>query len=495
MTKKERREAIKAAKRAEKEAKAAEVKTTVEQPKQEKKETVEKPAEVKNQAVTEKKPAEKPVEKKEDPKPAAPKKDAPKDKPKEKKEKIPTIIPEDASSKEIERAKTLVGAIPTSTKNTNSSFDAKAMLLYSMTERYGKNEELQKNYPELYNDLSRSMDVITLLALVDLRQEMIERNDSGQLKLNVNADQILPLQNMAALLGIELAPAKALPGNDGQMQIDFKESKVPEELAKDAGKTVVEKPELDPKKIKNADDVKKALDYLLCSEKDTATALVNTVEWYRTMRMINEEDANKKLAMDEKTVEEWINEILSIANPTSLLRGLGRAVYLYTSQTNSPIFAHAILHNHISKAGWSEEQIASALKALIQENVRMKLKEDENAKPQDDKALKAIISSLGTEYIEKLFNDANINLDEVAEDKKNEMENAKRDAKKILGVVRTNYFAKDHNPTTDELRMCIGQIINLYRDPANRLAEYCQNYIISPKEGEYPEKSEGEKKN
>lgn len=495
MTKKERREAIKAAKRAEKEAKAAETKTTVEnttveQPKDEKKKPAEKPAEVKNQQATEKKTEEK----KEDPKPA-PKKDAPKDKPKEKKDKIPTIIPEDAGEKTLDRAKSLTGQIPTSPNRGGSSFDAKAMLLHSMTTRYYNNEELQKNYPELYNDLNRSMDVITLLAMVDLRQEMIERNASGQLMLKINADQILPLQSMAALLGIELAPAKALPGNDGQMQIDFKESKIPEELTKDAGKNTEEKPELDPKKIQSAEDVKKALEYLLRSDNNTATALVNAVEWYRTMRMTNEEDANKKLAMDDKTVEEWINEIISITNPTSLLRGLGRAVYLYDSQLGSPIFSHSLLHHHISKVGWSEEQIASAHKALIQENVRMKLKEDENAKPQDDKALKAVIGSLGTEYIEKLFNDANINIDEVAEDKKTEMENAKKDAKKILGVIRTNYFEKDHVPTTDELRMCVGQIINLYRDPANRLAEYCQNYITSPKEGEYPEKASGEKKN
>lgn len=491
MTKEERRAAIKAAKKAEKEAKAAEAKAKVEQPKEEKKETVEKPTEVKNQPAA----AQEPKEKKEDPKPTAPKKDTPKDKPKEKKDKIPTIIPEEADEKEVERAKALTGSIPTNKKNHGSSFDAKAMLLNSMTARYYNNEELQKNYPELYNDLNRSMDVITLLALVDLRQEVIERNASKQLMLTVNADQILPLQNMAALLGIELAPAKALPGNDGQMQIDFKEAKVPEELAKDAGKAVEEKPELDPNKIQSADDVKNALEYLLRSGKDTATALVNTVEWYRTMRMTKEEDANKKLAMDDKTVEEWINEILSIVNPTSLLRGLGRAVYLYDSQLGSPIFSHALLHHYISKVGWSEEQVASAHKALIQENVRMKLKEDENTKPQDDKALHAVIGSLGTEYIEKLFNDANINVDEVAEDKKTEMENLKRDAKKILGTVRTNYFAKDHNPTIDELRMCVGQIINLYRDPADRLAEYCQSHIISPKEGEYPEKASGEKKN
>ena len=49
------------------------------------------------------------------------------------------------------------------------------------------------------------------------------------------------------------------------------------------------------------------------------------------------------------------------------------------------------------------------------------------------------------------------------------------------------------------MRMVVGQIINLYRNPADRLAEYCQGDLIAPKEDEYPkneEKSEGtEKKN
>ena len=476
MTKKERREAIKAAKKAAKQEKT-------EQPK-----TETKPAENTT-------PVEKPAEVTNKEKNVAPKKDAPKDKPKEKKEKIPTFIPEEVKDKEMEHAKTLAKSIPVATsKGNNSSFDAKAMLLHSMTTRYHNNEDLHKNYPELFNDLNRSMDVITLLALVDLRQEIVERNASKQLLLTVSADQVLPLQNMASLLGIELSPTKALPNKEDQLQIDFKEAKVPEELTKDAGKPVDEKPELDPKKVKTADEVKAALEYLLRSHKDTATALVNTVEWYRTMRMTNEEDANKKLAMDEKTVEEWINEILSIANPTSLMCGLGRAIYLYNSQLGSPIFSHAILHHHISKAGWSEDQIASAHKALIQENVRMKLKSDKNIKPEEDKGLKAVLGTLGSEYIDKLFNDANVDLSTVAEDKKNEMENAKKDAKKILGVVRTNYFDKEHVPTTDEMRMCVGQIINLYRDPADRLAEYCQNSIVTPKEGEYPEKAKTEEK-
>ena len=59
----------------------------------------------------------------------------------------------------------------------------------------------------------------------------------------------------------------------------------------------------------------------------------------------------------------------------------------------------------------------------------------------------------------------------------------------VLGSVKTNFFSKDESPTPDELRLKVGQIINLYRDPASRLAAYCQSSITSPVEKEYPEKS------
>ena len=149
----------------------------------------------------------------------------------------------------------------------------------------------------------------------------------------------------------------------------------------------------------------------------------------------------------------------------------------------------------MSKAGWSEEQIASTLKALIRENFRYKLKDDNKLKPTEDKALNAIVGNLGAEYIDKIFADYNISNETIAgaeESKKSELENNRLTARKVLGILRTNYFPKEHKPTDAELRMVVGQIINLYRNPADRLAEYCGESISSPKEEEFPA---SEKKN
>ena len=433
------------------------------------------------------------------------KKDAPKspDKPKKKEEKIPTIIPEDATGKNspekkaVERAANLITGIPTAgipIGSRESSVDGKAMLAFVMQQRYANNEELKKQYPELYADIN---DVVTLLALVDVRQDLFDRGERGELQLQIAADQVLPLQSMAEMLGIKLAPAKALPGNDGQMSINFSESEVPTELAN--SKPKVEIPELDPNKIANDEELKTALNYLISKEKNVAENIVNTVEWYRVYRGLKETDEDKKLALDEKTVTDWINEIFSIIQPTAILRGLGRAVYLYTSQTGSPCMAHSIMHTHMSKAGWSEEQVAEALRALIGENFRYKLKDDPEAKPEEDKAINAITGLLGNDYIDKLFADYTIT-DGVEDSKKTELEAAREVARKVLGSIRTNYFDKQkETPTLDKMRMVVGQIINLYRDPADRLAEYCQGDLIAPKEDEYPKKeeqSEGtEKKN
>lgn len=431
---------------------------------------------------------------------------------KQKKDKTPTIIPEEVTEdkskvspeeKALKRATSLVSGITGAgipVGSTASSVDGKAMLAFVMQQRYANNEELAKRYPEVYADINRTIDVVSLLALVDIRQDLFNRGERGELQLMIDANQLMPLQGMAEMLGIKLAPAKALPGSDdGQLAIDFNKSEIPEELAKDAGKTVTKVPELDPNKITTDEEIDEALTYLINKERNVATNIVNTVEWYRTLRGLKETNADKKLALDEMTVGDWMNEIFSRINPVSLLKGLGSSVYVYTSQTGSPCMAHSVLHNHLTKAGWSEEQVAETVRALINENFRLKQKDNKELTPESDKAISAIISNLGEEYIDKLFADWGINLEGVEESKKNQLENDRKIARMVLGSIKTNFFSKDESPTPDELRLKVGQIINLYRDPASRLAAYCQSSITSPVEKEYPEKKEekpaDEKKN
>lgn len=504
-SKAERRAALKAAKAAAKaEAKKKEAEAiTPTTSKEESKKVENKKEETKPQVTNQEKKEEAPKPTTASEKPAEQSTQKPQKKTK-KEEKIPTVIPEEATGERngtknaLNRAATLVNGIGGAgipIGSVESSVDGKAMLAYVMQQRYANNSELQKQYPELYADINRSIDVVTLLALVDLRQDLFNRGERGELQLQIAADQVLPLQSMADLLGIKLAPAKALPGaTDGQMTINFSESQIPEELKENKSK-VDKTPELDPNKITTEEEIKEALDYLIKKDKNVAEAIVNTVEWYRVLRGLKEENAEKKLELDERSVTDWINEIFSIIQPTAILRGLGQAVYLYTSQTGSPCMAHAIMHNHMSKVGWSEEQIAEALRALIGENFRYKQKDNPKIEAKDDKALKAVTGMLGNEYITKLFNDFNIKTEGVEDNKKVELEAARENARKVLGTIRTNYFDKQKEaPTLDKMRMVVGQIINLYRDPADRLVEYCQSEVIAPTEEEYPKHKKEEPK-
>lgn len=487
MSKAERKAALKAAKAAAK-AEAKENNKNSQQVKE-----AEKSAETKETKKEQKGETKEQKEQKKEQKPSTQK---------QKKDKTPTIIPEEVTEdkpkvspeeKALKRATSLVGGITGAgipVGSTASSVDGKAMLAFVMQQRYANNEELAKRYPEVYADINRTIDVVNLLALVDIRQDLFNRGERGELQLMIDANQLMPLQGMAEMLGIKLAPAKALPGgNDGQLAIDFNKSEVPEELAKDAGKTVTKVPELDPNKITTDEEIDEALTFLINKERNVATNIVNTVEWYRTLRGLKETNADKKLALDEMTVGDWMNEIFSRISPVSLLKGLGSSVYLYTSQTGSPCMAHSVLRNHLIKAGWSEEQVAETVRALINENFRLKQKDNQEMKPETDKAIMAVISNLGEEYIDKLFTDWGLNLEGVEESKKNQLENDRKIARMVLGSVKTNFFNKDESPTPDELRLKVGQIINLYRDPASRLAAYCQSSITSPVEKEYPEKS------
>lgn len=487
MTKAERKAALKAAKAAAKQEAKNAAETKVDNKK------AEEPAKTEKKEEAKKPQVDKPATPKEE------KKEAKTGTQKPKKEKIPTIIPEDVThedkpnpeEKVVKRAASLVNGITGAgipVGSSGSSVDGKAMLAFVMQQRYANNEELAKRYPEVYADINRTIDVVSLLALVDIRQDLFNRGERDELELKIDANQLMPLQSMAEMLGIKLAPAKALPGGDGkQLSIDFAKSEVPDELAEDAGKTI-KAPELDPNKITTDEEIDAALTYLISKERNVATNIVNTVEWYRTLRGLKETNADKKLALDEMTVGDWMNEIFSRINPVSLLKGLGSSVYVYTSQTGSPCMAHSVLHNHLTKAGWSEEQVAETVRALINENFRLKQKDNKDLKPESDKAITALISNLGEEYIDKLFADWSLDLTGVEESKKNQLENDRKIARMVIGSIKTNFFGKDESPKPDELRLKVGQIINLYRDPASRLAAYCQSSITAPTEKEYPEK-------
>lgn len=421
-----------------------------------------------------------------------------------KEEHVPTLIPEEVAdnklpSKTNKAAAGIPAGIPGagSAGSAGPSADAYAMLAYVGYHRYAKNEEFKKQYPEAYEQATRSVDAVWLLGMVAVQKDMIARAESGELKLTVDAEMIMPLNETAKLLGIELAPVKML--DDGkQGTLNFTESKFPEQLEK-YERPAIKEYNLDTTKAKSDEELKEVLNYLLNSTENVAKNVVAAVEFFRTYTINQESDGKKKLAYDDFDTTEWMDRLFALVKPGVLLSGLGRTVYLRTKASKSPLHSHALLHHHMGQCGWNELQIASVVKMLVKENFRYNLKNDPELEPGQDKALVAISGELGNTYIDELLALSNKKVDK--DDP--ESENVKM-AKGIIGILRTNYFPNTHTPTPEEMRNLIGSVLNLYRSPQSRMIEYTNvyNYPVqtaAEKPAEVPaEKSEteaGEKKN
>lgn len=416
---------------------------------------------------------------------------------KKKEQKIPTFIPEPVEEVKLGNK---IG-VPVSESGLSdikrSSTDAKARLVEYGYHRFVNNQEFKDKCPEAWRNTTQVCDVVWLLAMVDIRNEISQLNTNGQLVAKIPEDQLMPLTEVADMLGIQLATPKALTGPDGEKQltIDFMKSEVPEELTeKKPAKPEI--PELDIEKVGSDHEmICDALSYLLRKNQNIAISLIETIDWYRKLCINNADDANLKISIDNRTVDEWMNEIFHLVPVTSLLKGLGRSVYLYTKTEESPVSAHCLLHGQLKDT--PEEDIVRILRVLIQENFRYNLEDKLDANgnviktnkienPVDDKAIQATIGSLGVEYIDKLMSNLTASVPEGATDEQlAEIGENRKKARKIISLVRANYYPGKVEPTNDQLRFAVGKIINLYRSPMDKLAEF--EGPIPTLVGEYPE--------
>ena len=453
--------------------------------------------------------ADKPVTKKEDAKPQgkAEKPSAQKETKPAKKDKTPTILPETVSEEEA-AINTLAKSVGTPT-NQGSSTDAKAMLAFVGHQRFTNNEDLKKNYPEQYNAINQAINAVWFLGMIGVQQEMINMQSEGKLELIVSPEQIMPLQEMAHMFGVKLATPKALPGAvDGQMSIDFspEATHVPEEL-KDSKIGKIQEPELDIEKVGSDHElICAALDYLLRKDRNLIKSLMETIEWYRKLCINNATTADEKLAVDNRPINEWIDEIFHLVPVAGLMSGIGRAVYLSTKRDDSPIAAHCLIRAQIP--GIPEEDIARIVRTFIQENYRIGqedkidangnvIKKESASTPVEDKAIQATMGNLGLPYINSVMAALTASVPENATDEQlNEIDENRKKARKIISIVRSNYYPGKVEPTNEQLRFAIGKIINYYRSPLEQIAEF--SAPLPKLVGEYPESKKeepaGEKK-
>lgn len=415
---------------------------------------------------------------------------------KPKKDKTPTVIAEEVDPSEA--VKTLAKSVGAPINSSTSSTDAKAMLAYVGHQRFTNNEDLKKNFPEQYNAINQAINAVWFLGMIGIQQEMANMQAEGKLQLIVAPEQVMPLQEMAEMFGVKLATPKALLGaTDGQLAIPFgpQETIIPEEL-KDVKIAKLEVPETDIEKVgSDHEKICAALEYMLRKDRNIVISLMETIEWYRKLCIHNATTADEKLKIDGRQIDEWINEIFHLVPVASLMKGIGRAVYLYTKKENSPVSAHCIIHGTVPSV--ADDEVVRIVRTFIQENFRYSLedkvdangniiKTEKNENPAEDKAIQATMGVIGTDYVDKLMHDYTCSVPEGATDEQlAEIKIARDRARRIISLVRANYYPGKVPPTNEQLRFAVGKIVNYYRSPMDKIAEFEGPLPVLV--GEYPE--------
>lgn len=73
-----------------------------------------------------------------------------------------------------------------------------------------------------------------------------------------------------------------------------------------------------------------------------------------------------------------------------------------------------------------------------------------------------------------------------------EIKESRAAARKIISLVRANYYPGKVEPTNEQIRFAIGKIINVYRQPMDQIAEF--EGPLPTLVGEYPETPKTEDK-
>lgn len=137
--------------------------------------------------------------------------------PKPKKDKTPVVIAE-----EVDETTALGNKIGVPLSGTGmdaikrSSTDAKAQLVTYGYNRFINNEEFKDKCPEAWKHTAQVCDVVWLLAMVDIRNEVAALKSGGQIVAKIPEDQLMPLNEVAEMLGITLAAPKAIVGPQGE---------------------------------------------------------------------------------------------------------------------------------------------------------------------------------------------------------------------------------------------------------------------------------------
>lgn len=332
-------------------------------------------------------------------------------------------------------------------------------------------------------------------------------------------------------IDMKMLPA---PSEDGTVQIPakaFKPSKEAKAQLKKEHDILEKKPNVDPTKIENDEQLKEAITFIMADAKNGWEKIKNSIQFYRSYlgcKASKEENKEELLnALREKTNLQLLDEIKNIIHDCPIvLSGMGRSMGTFTGSTKSPITAFCMLRNSATnrKTGeceLSDREVADYTRAIVTwvnsltiENYKNRIAEHEknlavlkkdakkNAEGIKDVEGKIEACKSSIKHCEDIVDyvtDPNTDLvDSLIEDYKDAKSDNNRAARSIFKQVFESYYAdvdlekNDMANVYHNVKQRAGIIVNLFRDPTTPNLQYSEANLTEMTRVE-PTEEEGKK--
>lgn len=301
------------------------------------------------------------------------------------------------------------------------------------------------------------------------------------------------------------------PAADGTLQIPsdaIKPSKEAKEQLKKEHEILEKKPNIDPTKIENDEELKDAINFIMADAKNGWEKIKNAIQFYRSYLTANATKNNEDLEKIKNKSDLEILDLIknSIHDCPIVLSGMGRAMGTFTGSSKSPIIAFCMLRDSVKdrKTGeceLSDREISDYTRAIVSwvndltiENYEKRiadhnknlevLKKDKKKNAEGIKDVEGKIESCKNsiehckEITESLINPSTDIVDSLIEDYSNTKAEGNRVANAIFGWVVKAYYSNVDREKTDlvtlkhNVQQRAGIIVNLFRDPTTPNPEY-----------------------
>lgn len=360
--------------------------------------------------------------------------------------------------------------------SNGTSADTMTRLGCLLQERYVNGNNGGKAYPKPFLvAMNDAIDGLAIGALVKLHEE--GKAQGGTLQIVFPEAKLPALLSAAKEIGIDFNNAKMLPGKtdsgETQLSLDFNDAKIPDNISKAAKAEIANASEIietDITKMKGVEELHKAINYILADNtKSVSIRMVEAVDLCKSYHLHKaNNDSKKKLDIENKNINEWLEEIAAISNTSLLITSLASGMYANLCTTKSPFASFLLLRKNLmdkeTKAPvWADESIAIAVRTLTElaAKDRIKMSIDVNGNPKEGAItdLKDDVNLPRLTAFEESVIDGVINSDLRKEDD---------GLKKIYGLMLANYFdgTTSKEATADivpAMKERLGYIGNLFR--------------------------------